>query len=111
MHRRRAEPHVRAVAAAVGGIVGAGLMGGIGYTHGTSMVTGVVAGAVLLGALCYGVAAGTMSAGTLCAVLSGLFFCMIGPGCDDYAGVAVVPAALFGACIGWLFFERRRRDA
>jgi hypothetical protein len=80
MHRRRAEPHVRAVAAAVGGIVGAGLMGGIGYTHGTSMVTGVVAGAVLLGALCYGVAAGTMSAVTLCAVLSGLFFCMIGPG-------------------------------
>jgi hypothetical protein len=44
-------------------------------------------------------------------VLSGLFFCMIGPGCDDYARVAVVPAALFGACIGWLFFERRRRDA
>ena len=31
MHRRRAEPHVRAIAAAVGGIVGAGLMGGIGY--------------------------------------------------------------------------------
>jgi len=83
-------------------------MGGIGYTHGTSMATGACAGAMLLGALCYGVAAGTMSAVTLCAVLSGLFFCMIGPGCDDYAGITAVPAALFGAFIGRLFFGRRR---
>ncbi len=27
----------------------------------------------------------------------------IGPGCDDYEGITVVPAALFGAFIGWLF--------
>ena len=66
---------------------------------------------MLLGVLGYGVAAGTMSAVTVCAVLSGLFFCMIGPGCDDDAGIAAVPAALFGAFIGWLFFRRRRGDA
>jgi hypothetical protein len=111
MHLREGEPHVRAVAAAVGGIVGAGLMGGTSYTHGTSVATGTFAGAVLLGALCYGVAARTMSAMTLCAVLFGLFFCMIGPWCDDYGGIAAVPAALFGAFIGWLFLGRRRPDA
>ena len=111
MHRREGEPQVRAVAAAVGGIVGAGLMGGTGYTHGTSVATGAFAGAELLGALCYGVAARTMSAVTLCAVLFGLFFCMIGPGYDDYGGTAAVPAAPFGALIGWLFFGRRRPGA
>jgi hypothetical protein len=110
MHLREGEPQARAVAAAVGGIVGAGLMGGTGYSHGTSVATGAFAGAVLLGTLCYGVAAGTMSAVTLCAVLFGLFFCMIGPGCDDYGGTAAVPAALFGAFIGWLFIGRRRPD-
>ncbi|SIO34198.1 hypothetical protein SAMN05444166_3930 [Singulisphaera sp. GP187] len=111
MHPRKGKPQVRAVAAAVGGIVGAGLMGGTGYTHGTSVTTGAFAGAVLLGALCYGVAAGAMSAVTLCAVLSGLFFCMIGPGCDDYGGNTALPAALFGGFIGWLVFGRRRPDA
>jgi hypothetical protein len=68
----------------------------------------VFAGAVLIGFLCHGVAAGTMSAVTLRAVLSGLFFAMIAPGADDYGGNAVLPAALFGAFIGWLFFGRRR---
>ena len=110
MHRREGGPQVRAAAAVAGGIVGVGLMGGIAYTHGTSMATGGFAGAVLLGALGYGVAAGTTSAVTLCAVIFGLFFCMIGPGCDDYGGNAAVPAALFGAFIGWLFWGRRRSD-
>lgn len=50
----------------------------------------------------YGVAAGTMSIVSLNAVLFGLFFAMIGPGCDDYEGITVVPVALFGAFISWL---------
>ncbi|APW61632.1 hypothetical protein [Paludisphaera borealis] len=102
------KPQLRAVAALVGCIVGAGLMGGVGYTHRTSVATGAFAGAVLLGMLCHGVAAGTMSAATLCAVLFGLFFAMVGPGYDDYSGIMVIPMALFGAIIGWLFFGRRR---
>jgi hypothetical protein len=85
-------------------------MGGIGYTHGSDIAVGAVAGAVLVGALGYGVATGTMSPATLSAVLFALFFCMIGPGCDDYGGSAAIPAAVFGACIGRLFFGRRRCD-
>jgi hypothetical protein len=52
-----------------------------------------------------------MSPVTLCAVLFALFFCMIGPGCDDYGGNAAIPAAVVGAVIGRLFFGRRRHDA
>jgi hypothetical protein len=36
---------------------------------------------------------------------------MIGPGCDDYEGIVAVPAALFGAFIGWLFQSRRPLDS
>jgi hypothetical protein len=63
---------------------------------------GFLAGALGVGTLGYGVAAGTMSIVTFSAVLFGLFFAMIGPGCDDYEGIIVVPAALFGAFISWL---------
>jgi hypothetical protein len=87
------------------------MMCGIAYTHGSDMALGALAGAVLVGGLGYGVAAGTMSVVTLSAVLFGLFFGVIGPGCDDYGGSAVVPAALFGAFIGWLFRSRCRFDA
>jgi hypothetical protein len=111
MPRRGGTPRSRAVAATVGGLVGAGLMSGIGYTHTSSMSTGALAGAVLIGTLGYGVSAGTMSPVTLCAVLFALVFCMIGPGCDDYGRNAAIPAAIFGVFIGWLFFGRRRRDA
>ena len=48
-----------------------------------------------------------MSPVTCFAVLFALFFCMIGPGCDDYAGVAAFPEAALGGCIGWLFFGHR----
>jgi hypothetical protein len=109
MPRRYGTTRGRVAAAAVGGLVGAGLMGGIGYTHGSNIAVGAVAGAPLVGGLAFGVASGIMSPVTLCAVLFALFFCMIGPGCDDYGGNAAVPAAIFGAFIGWLFFGRRRR--
>jgi hypothetical protein len=101
----------RVGAAVFGGLVGAGLFGGIGYTHDTSITTGVVSGALLLGTLCHGVEAGTMSPVTLCAVLFGLFFCLIGPGCDDYGGNTAVPAALIGGFIGWVVFGRWRPQA
>ncbi len=110
MPGRDQKPWVRAVAAIAGSLVGAGLMGGIGYTHGTDIVVGAVAGAVLLGALGHGVAVGTMGAVTLYAVLFALVVCMIGPGCDDYSGMAAIPAALVGASLGRLFHGSRRRD-
>src|SRR5262249_3801556 len=102
MKRAVGIPASRAAATLAGAIIGSGLMCGIAYTHGSDMVLGALAGAVLIGALGYGVEAGTMSVVTLSAVLFGLFFCMIGPGYDDYGGTAVLPAALFGAAIGWL---------
>ena len=83
-------------------------MCGVAYSHGSNMAVGAVAGALSVGALGYGVAAGTMSVVALSAVLSGLFFGMIGPGCDDYAGITVMPAALFGAFIGWQLHGRRK---
>jgi hypothetical protein len=92
----------RAAAAIAGAIFGGGMMCGIAYTHGSDMVLGALAGVILIGALGYDVVSGTMSVVTLSAVLFGLFFCMIGPGCDDYEGITVAPAALFGAFIGWL---------
>jgi hypothetical protein len=85
-------------------------MGGIAYTHGSNLAVGAVAGRVLVGALGHEVATGTMSPVTLSAVLFALFFCMIGPGCDDYGGNAAIPAALLGAFIGWVFFGRRRKS-
>jgi hypothetical protein len=90
----------RAAAALAGAIIGGGLMCGIAYTHGTDMRLGAIAGALLVGTLGYGVEAGSMSRVTLCSVLFGLFFGMIGPGCDDYSGFAVVPGALLGAVVG-----------
>jgi hypothetical protein len=91
-----------AAAALAGAIIGGGLMCGIAYTHGTDMKLGALAGAVLVGALGHGVEAGTMSRVTLCSVLFGLFFCMIGPGFDDYSGMALVLGTLLGAVVGWL---------
>jgi hypothetical protein len=90
-------------------MVGAGLMGGVAYTHSSDMALGGTAGAILVGALFHGVAAGTMSVITLSAALFGLFFCMIGPGCDDYGGQAGAVAAFFGALIGLVF--RRGRSS
>jgi hypothetical protein len=92
----------RVVAALSGAIFGSGLMSGVAYSHGSNVTIGALAGALGIGTLVYGVAVGTMSVVTLSAVLFGLFFAMIGPGCDDYLGITVVPAALFGAFIGWL---------
>jgi len=40
----------------------------------------------------------------------GLFLGMIGPGYDDYAGIGVIPAALFGAFLDLLLFRPRRQD-
>jgi hypothetical protein len=111
MPRRDDTPQGRVVAAIIWGLVGAGLRGGISYTYGSDMAAGAAAGAVLVGALGHGVTTGTMSPVTLCTVLSALLFCIIVPGCDDYGSNAAIPAALFGAFIGWLFFGRRRRDA
>jgi hypothetical protein len=110
MAQRRSSSLHRTVEAVSAGLIGAGLMGGIGYTHGTGMILGTLAGAVLVGALGYGIATGLASPITLSAVLFALFFGMIGPGYDDYAGHAVVPAACFGAFVGWLFRGHRRRD-
>lgn len=111
MPRHNCPPRRRAAASALGGLVGAGLMGGIGYTHGSSIPVGFLAGALFVGGLAYGVATGIASPVTLCAVLFALFFSMIGPGADDFGGSVAVPAAICGACIGWLFFGRRRRSA
>jgi hypothetical protein len=111
MGRAAGTPVSRAAAAIAGAIIGGGMMCGIAYTHGSDMVLGALAGAVLIGALGYGVEAGTMSVVTLSAVLFGLFFCMIGPGWDDYGGITVAPAALFGAFIGWLLRGLRRESA
>jgi hypothetical protein len=82
------------------------MMGGIG-SHSGNTVLGASAGGILGGVLCYGVATGIMSTVTVGAVFFALFFCMIGPGFDDYGGNAEVPAALFGGFIGWLFRRRR----
>jgi hypothetical protein len=106
MAQRRGSSRSRGVAAVFSGLAGAGLMGGIGYTHGTDMILGTLAGAVLVGALGYGTASGLASPITLGAVLFALFFGMIGPGYDDYRGRAVVPAAFVGAFFGWLFRGR-----
>ena len=92
----------RLAAALAGAIIGGGLMCGIAFTHGTDMRMGAIPGVVLVGALGYGVEAGTVSRVTFCSVLFGLFFCMIGPGYDDYSGIAVVPGALLGAIVGLL---------
>ena len=92
----------------VSALIGGGLMGGVGYTHGSNIALGALAGALLVGALGHGLASGKTSPATLSAVLFALFFGMIGPGCDDYAGNAVIPASLFGAGLGWLFFKRRQ---
>jgi hypothetical protein len=92
----------------IGAVAGAALMGGIAFTHGTDIALGVVCGAILVGALGDGAVTGTMSPVTLCAVLFALFFCMIGPGCDDYSGTAAIPGALFGALIGRLVFGPRK---
>ncbi|WP_165226996.1 hypothetical protein [Aquisphaera insulae] len=108
MPRGKASSLSPSVAAIFGGLVGAGLMGGVAYTHWGNISFGALAGAVLVGALSFGVATGTMSPVTLCAVLLALFFAMIGPGCDDYGGTTVIPGATFGALLGWLFFGRRR---
>ena len=44
-------PRVRFVATTVlGSIIGAGFMGGIGYTHGSNVAVGALAGAALAGA-------------------------------------------------------------
>jgi hypothetical protein len=86
-------------------------MGGIAYTHGTSIAVGASAGAVLVGVLCYGIVAGFTSPVTLGAVLFGLFMCMIGPGADDYGGIAAGPAALIGAFIVWLVRKHPQSDA
>jgi cell division protein FtsX len=83
-------------------------MSGVAYSHGSNMVMGALAGALGFGTLGYGVAAGTMSVVMLSAVLFGLFFGMIGPGCDDYEGITVVPAAVFGVFISWLFHSCRK---
>jgi CubicO group peptidase (beta-lactamase class C family) len=109
--RTQGTPGSRIVAALLLAIVGGGMMCGTAYSHGSSIAPATLAGAVLVGALGYGVAAGTMSVVSLSAVLFGLFFCMIGPGCDDYGGIAAVPAVLFGAFIGWLFQSRRPLDS
>ena len=50
MPRRDSRPKSRAVAAALGGLVGSGLMSGISLTHGSNIFLGAVAGAVLGGA-------------------------------------------------------------
>ena len=103
MARTECKSSCRTVAALLGTIFGSGLMCGITYSHGTNMALGALAGALSVGTLRYGVATGTMSVVMLSAMLFGLFFAMIGPGCDDNEGITVMPAALFGALIGWLF--------
>ena len=92
----------------LGGMAGAALLGGVAYSHGGDPMLGVGAGAVLVGMLGAGVARGAVAPLTLCGVIAGLFFGMIGPGCDDHGGVAVPPAALAGALIGRLVFGPRR---
>jgi hypothetical protein len=107
MPRCNGKVQSRAASTVAGSLAGGGLLGGIGYTHGGDIILAAALGAILLGALGYGVASRTMSPVTLCTVLFALFFAMIGPGCDDYGGITVPPAALFGAFIGWLFFGHR----
>jgi hypothetical protein len=61
MPRPGGTPLSRAIATALGGLVGGGLMCGIGLTHGSDTSLGAVAGAVLGGALGRGVETGTTS--------------------------------------------------
>lgn len=102
MARTECTSGCRIVASFLGAIFGSGLMSGVAYSHGSNVTIGALAGALGVGTLGYSVAARTMSIVTLSAVLFGLFFAMIGPGCNDYGGISVVPAALFSAFISWL---------
>jgi hypothetical protein len=96
------------VTAALGGLVGAVLMGGIGYSHGTDMALGASFGAILGAILGRGVVTGTTGPATVVAVLFALFFCLIGPGYDDVGGILAIPTAGFGWCVGRVGFGRRR---
>lgn len=109
MPRSAGSPWILVFSAACGGLVGAGLMGGVAFMHGTDIGLGVVAGGLLLGALWYGVAAGTMSPVTLFSIILALFGCMIGPGCDDYMGLVGILGAMSGGFLGLLLFGTRRR--
>ena len=100
----------RLVAAVLAGLVGAGLMGGVGYTHGSDVVLGVVAGAVLVGILGHGVVVGSVSPAMLGGVLFGLAFAMIdGGGCVDPGGLMMIGAAVVGAVVGRVAFGPRVR--
>jgi hypothetical protein len=98
------------VATILGALAVGGLMGGIGLSHGTDIPLGASAGAVLGGVLGRGAETGAISPVTVFATLFGLGAAMIGPGCDDYEGITVIPGAGLGAFVGWLFFGLRGHD-
>jgi hypothetical protein len=103
MARRHVSRRKRIAAALVGGLLGAGLVGGSASMYHNRIIPHAIIGAAQIGFLCDGVVTGIVSPVTLGAVVCGLFMFMIGPGYDDYMGVLVVPAAILGACAGRRF--------
>lgn len=98
----------RFIATVFWGLVGAFLMAGVAASHWSDPRVGFAAGAVLIGFVGHGVSAGWISPVLLCSTIPGLVFCMIGPGCDDYQGIAGFWAALVGAIVGRQVFGSRR---
>lgn len=110
MSRHRGSSRSRAVGGILGALVVGGLIGGVALTHRTDISLGASAGAVLGAILGRGVVMGTVGPATVFAVLFGLVGCMIGPGADDYGGVAGLFCAGVGAFTGWLSFGFRRHE-
>ena len=110
MPRPRGTSRSRAVAGLLGGLVVGGLLFGVALTHRSDVVLGASAGAILGGILGRGVVAGTIGPITVFAVVFGLAFCMVGPGADDYGGVAGLIGAVVGAFTGWVAFRSPSRD-
>jgi hypothetical protein len=103
MARRPAGRRKRIATALIGGLLGAGLVGGSASMYHNQVIPYAILGAFQVGFLCDGVVTGIVSPVTLGAVVCGLFMFMIGPGYDDYMGILVIPAAMFGAYVGWRF--------
>jgi hypothetical protein len=103
MARRPVGRRKRIAAALIGGLLGAGLVGGSASMYHKQIIPYAILGAFQVGFLFDGVVTGIVSPITLGAVVCGLFVFMIGPGYDDDMGVLVIPAAMVGAFLVWQF--------